>query len=294
VYFASEVHGTAAPYTLDLAWVDVPASPRVDRIAVQSTTVTYAYPSYHMLPGPTDGVFFTFADAGSQYPAGYVAPPIPPGSTIAMFRSPGAIGPMVAQSGGRLVSYSAPARFALVDSAGTAHAQAGSPVTPVSSMIADLVTFAAGEDGSVLFADTQTYTDCACSSAPFAFWLYSDAAATDPKPVPVQLDGQFNTMGVSCFQCVPFAPELAIAWINRTLAVTVATATEDRSTAAVRVISRDLPGAVPNRRVRITVDLALRRYALVSSAGMAYMVTTDTNGNDVQVRMLDPGCDATM
>jgi hypothetical protein len=51
-------------------------------------------------------------------------------------------------------------------------------------------------------------------------------------------------------------------------------------------------GIVPNRSLVVGLDLQNSRFALVASEGFAYVVSSDTSGNNVQVRVIDPACNA--
>ena len=165
-----------------------------------------------------------------------------------------------------------------------------------------------GADGTLFFTAPvvpEVPTNCNCTTNARIGWLLPNGFATSlDANLIADVEGWTNpnapAPNIVCRACPAgyFIPTIYGAWVDSKTAVVASPQTEARTLAQVRVVTRDPITAPPKRRfVTAATDtppgnFAIDRVALVSSHGLAWLVLADSVGNDVNVTMLDPACDA--
>ena len=69
LWIIGEAQGTAPPYQLPIAWIDVPSNPTVASLVSQGTTVSWPYPDALAFPAPDAGLFLAYGDVAEGFPA---------------------------------------------------------------------------------------------------------------------------------------------------------------------------------------------------------------------------------
>jgi hypothetical protein len=262
LWVLGEVQGTAPPYKLPLAVLDVPSDPTVTVLRAATKLVSYPFPKAVGFPAPDGGLFVALADPAQGFPAALVQAPLaddaslelataadagatdasaadsgagaaPAPGVIAMYRASGvpAGSALVAASGDRLVLHRLPSTFNLVSAAGTARVA----VQPEATLVAPLVplgaaTFAQGPDGTVTMAAAVVADpagDCNCTTHARLQFVFPNAAstATDVNQL-VDVETYTNPLvtGSACHVCTAdyFRPRLLATWLDRRSALTAA------------------------------------------------------------------------
>jgi hypothetical protein len=331
VWFVGDVQGSAPPYRLPLAYLDVPSDPTARELVATTLTVGYPYPTVSAFPAPDGALFAVFDDPSQGFPTAVLAPPFPeqpalglanpeaadagpapPSGNVPMYRiaAPPAGASVVAASGARLVVYRT-GLVSLVGAAGSAGAAAGAEmaINPALPALAPPLFFQ-GADGTVvatasIVADPPP-PDCDCTSHARLQWIFPNGfspTADIGQIVDAEIHENPNAPApnVTCHACALSyfsAPSLA-AWIDPHTALVAAAATDpQRALTAVRSITRD-PIAAPVSRRAVTAanetpkgNFATDRIALASAHGLGYLVVADGEGNGVTLSIFDPACDA--
>ncbi|MBX3190187.1 MAG: hypothetical protein KF819_24380 [Labilithrix sp.] len=256
------VQGTAPPYQLPVAVVDVPSDPTAP-LAAKVSLFTYPFPSATGLPAPGGALYLAYADPAEAFPAARLTPPLPargrlgaasaadagvfdggadPEATHTMYRAagvpPGAA--LVASSGERLVTYRFPGTYNLITGPGstTAATQNDQGIQPPPPAYA-APRFAQGPDGVVVSigpvnADPPppplpALPDCNCRSSQRLQWALPNATATTLDVGRIHEPETYLTPQIPlapCHVCDPTyvtLPALA-AWIDARTVLTAAPA----------------------------------------------------------------------
>lgn len=280
------VQGTAPPYQLPIATLDVPSDPTVTVLRARTILVSYPFPSAIGFAAPNGGLFVAVNDPAQGFPTAMLpappddgavpgfavagdggasdasAPPAP--GAIAMYRvgAPPPGSTLVASSGARLVLHRPPSTFNLVTGAGTA----GATTMPDQALTAPLAaigpsTFAQGPDGTVMMTGpvlADPAGDCNCTSHARLQFVFPNAVATTTD-VNLLLDSEVytspQTPGAACHVCTPdyFRPRMLATWLDRRTALTAAPnsgALAARTVTDVRMLGRDPLEANVKRRAQ--------------------------------------------
>jgi hypothetical protein len=241
------VQGTAPPYRLPVATIDVPSDPTVRELVAQTVLATYPFPSARAFPAPNGGLFVALNDPTLGFPAAALQAPLTEGASfglgsatdagafdasardeagsITMYRAAGvpAGSTLVASSGARLVVHRTPSTFNLVDGAGTPSARTlpdqglNAPLVPIGPP-----TFAQGPNGAVMMAASVAADppgDCNCTTHARLQYVFpnGDATTTDVNQL---LDPETYTnpqiAGMACHACAPdyYRPRVLATWLG--------------------------------------------------------------------------------
>lgn len=280
------VQGTAPPYRLPVATIDVPSDPTVTVLRARTTIVSYPFPTAIGFAAPGGGLYVAVNDPAQGFAAALLQAPVAddarfglanaadaaaadasireePG-TLTMFRAAG-VPPgstLVASSGERLLLHRFPSTFNLVNAPGTATA-ASAPDQPLAPPLVPIgaATFAQGPDGAVMMAAPVTADppgDCNCTTHARLQFVLPNAVAT-ATDVNQLLDPESYTNpqvpGMACHVCTPdyFRPRVLAAWLDRRSALTAAPfsgAPAERTLTDVRYLARAPLEANAKRRAQ--------------------------------------------
>lgn len=324
VWLLGAVQGTAAPYRVPVAYVDVPSDP-TRPLDAKLSTFAYSFPTVTAFAAPFGNLFLAHNDAAQGLPAALLVPPLPadgvlglsgnvpdggamgplplPNATHVMHRVPNApLGStLVAASGNRLLAYRFATTFNLVTDPAQPNATAGtSTIVDIGGNPLAAPRFASGPDGVVahtLPVDPLPM-DCNCISQQRLLWTLPNAAAEMFQPLIIAYEGYTNPSALPCptRSCTPFTLPSLATWIDAKTMLTAAPGSEtQRALTAVRVVSRD-PLAAPGMKRFVTVpaelgNFAMHKIALTSAAGFGYLLVADAEGNNVAVSIFDPRCE---
>lgn len=280
------VQGTAPPYRLPIATLDVPSDPTVTSLRAVTKVVSYPFASAVAFPAPNGALFVAMNDPAQGFPAALLEAPLAddisiglrgaadagafdasvpetPGS-ITMFRVGGAPAgsSLAASSGTRLVVHRYPSTFNLVSAAGTA----GAAVMPDQPLNAPLVpigatAFAQGPDGTVMMTApivADPPGDCNCTTHTRLQYVFPNAVTTTTD-VNQLLDPEVYTNpqvpGMLCHVCAPdyYRPRMLATWLDRRSALVAAPfsgAAANRTQTDVRYLARDPFDANVKRRAQ--------------------------------------------
>lgn len=328
VWILGDVQGTAPPYVLPIASIDVPSDPTAPQIEAKSAVVEYPFPSATAFPAPGGDVFIAYDEPAQGSPvarvsgpiaadavfgvagplpdggAGASPPPSPPTHTMFRVGALPAGAKLVASSGERLVAYRFPVTFDLVSDPGTDRAAVAPPAALAPALPAYLVpSFAQGPGGAVLLAapvNGDPAGDCNCTTHQRVQWVLPDAVAAAPLAGalvdPEAYSNPIATPTSPCHTCAYFVQPSLPAWIDATRALVAAPASDppaNRVRTAVRLVEREPAAAPPKRRFVLPAgDFAVDRIALSSSFGLGFLVVADAEGNGPRLSIFDPRCDA--
>lgn len=331
VWVVGAPQGTAPPYRLPLAAIDVPSDPLAPAIVATTSFVTYPFPTAVAFAAPNGGLFVTFNDPAQGLPTMIVDVPVardgvatianavdagidaapydagPGAPAYTMFRAAnvpgGAIA--VASSGSRLVTYRGGV-VTIVERPGTATA-ASQGDQGIQPGFAPLLApkFSQGPDGVVAVAAplmaNNAFPDCDCITVARSQWILGNAIASNiDVNVFFHAEGYRNpplTPGV-CYSCAGyFATPSLVTWIDARSILSAAASSGDRERTRVSLLTRDPFSSPNNRRINTRPtdvpkgSFASDRIALASSNGFGYLVLADGQGNGTTVSIFDPRCD---
>ncbi len=322
VWFLGAVQGTAAPYRVPIAWLDVPSNPMLPLLEAKLSTFASSYPSITAFAAPDGALFVAHNDASQGLPAALLAPPLPPegvlglsgnvpdgGTSPASLPNPTHVmhrvsnaplgSALVASSAGRLVAFRFAATFNLVTNAAQPTVTLGpdAVISPGPAALA-AARFASGPDGVLAHTIPVDVNpaDCNCVSQQRLVWTLPNAAATAFE-TGLAIGYESYTNPSACPRaCAPFPLPSLAAWIDAKTMLTAAPGSEgQRTLTAVRVLGREPLAAPPLKRF-VTVpaeqgNFAIHKIALTSSAGFGYLFVADGEGNNVAVSIFDPRCE---
>jgi hypothetical protein len=194
---------------------------------------------------------------------------------------------LVGTSGDRVVAYTTTddgVAVSLVPNAGTAFAQAnsagaramlGNPQSGCGSHLR-YALLVAGADGAVL-GGTSNGNMCQAITNATAGWLLPDAEANTLGSDPItEVEGYFRgDLG-------------AIAPLDTTQALVITGETMPAVT-SLHVVARS-GGFVAGRNGTLPIDLTMDRVAAAASNGLGFVLTSDTTGASLTVRIADARC----
>jgi hypothetical protein len=323
VWFLGAVQGTAPPYRVPIAWMDVPSDPVRPVLEAKLATFAYSFPAIAAFAAPDGGLFLVHNDASQGLPTTVLMPPLPPEGVLGLSGSvpdggtatmslPNATHVMhrisnaplgsaiVAASANRLVAFRFASTFNLVGAPAQPTAQAGADgvVSPGPAALA-AARFATGPDGVVahtLPIDPMP-ADCNCLSQQRLVWTLPNAAATTFETGQIiAYESYTNPTSAGCRMCAPFPLPSLAAWIDaKTMLVAAPGSEGQRTNTAVRVVSREPLAAPPTKRF-VTVpqeqgNFATHKVALTSAAGFGYLFVADGEGGNVALSIFDPRCE---
>lgn len=329
LWILGEMQGTAPPYRLPIAIVDVPSDPTIASFTATTTLLAYPFPTAVGFPAPNGALFVAFNDATQGFPTARIDAPLPNGvtfelqtgsgpapsaSVLPMFRISQEVpnGSIVASSGERLVVYRAPATFNLITTPATATATLATDdvIAPAPPLLAP-PRFAQGPNGSVMLGGPVTAdpaNDCNCTSHQRLQWVFPNASAATVEANqvadPEAYQNPFVGGDAACHTCNPasyFVGGTLATWVDDRSALVAAPASdpaENRTLTAVRLLERDPIAAPPARRFSTakadvpTGNFASDRIAIASSNGLGYLLLADSQGKGITLTTIDPRCDA--
>jgi hypothetical protein len=264
IWVLGEVQGTAPPYHLPIASIDVPSDPTVTEIHAHTTLVAYSFPRAVGFPAPNGALFIAYDDVTQGAPIALVQAPIADATTLglataadagpldggapavpsptSMFRMTGvpAGSSIVASSGARVVLYRYPSTFNLIAAAGTPMAGVQGDLglnAQLASLYGPTTTgFAQGPDGTVVMTGpvpADSPSDCDCASHARLQYVFPNAIATttdvnqilDPE---AWVNPGPPFMSPTCRQCAAGyeAPRSLATWLDRRTVLTAAPASK--------------------------------------------------------------------
>jgi hypothetical protein len=323
VWILGDPQGTAPPYQLPVAWIDVPSDPTAPALPGKTVFLSYPFPNAVGFAAPDGGLFVVYDDVAQGFPATRLVPPLESGATMAVVNpedagapspppaiplvrvsAPPAASDVIASSGGRLVVYRPPGIVNVVDMAGVAGAALSGDATLAPAYASfGPPQFASEPSGAVVMTTSIVADgDCNCTSHQRMHWLLPNAVSGNEPNEAVDYEGYVGPQiaNAACHACNPSYMTFAgsIAAVDKATALAASPASENRDFTAVRAITRD-PIALPAKRRFVTTaaddpqgNFATDRVAIASSNGLGYLVMSDSQGNKVTVSIVDPRCDA--
>ena len=302
VFFVGPPTGAAPSARVPLAWIDVPATPFVDKITAQSVLATYNRPPNEgvlLHPRENDTALLLNQAAAASYPAAAVEPPLVEPLTLTATPIPLTAG-MVPQttSGTRLVmnviTIGAPS-FAFVNGAGSAAPQnAGDVALGPAAPVGPSQAFATSPDGAVFWSSTSlTGTPgqpMVFARAVKSYFLVVGAAANFDATKGV--DVEVYAPGVQVGQNAQLAGPVALLDAKTALVTTAIPANLAQTN--VQFVKLDPLGVVKNADMqprRLPITLPIGQLAAAGSHGIGYVLAVDPNAPAAPVvHVFDPEC----
>jgi len=294
----------AGPSRYSVAYLDAPSDPFAPQLAARSVTIGSNRSSTETLalfPRANGGALFV-GPAAQTFPSFFLEGNVEDNATFTATPLAGAnvaFAP-VATSGRRLLTstvVSQDASFQLVDNAGSANPQAGTPVTQAGSQLSTRNGFASSPEGAVTFVTGVHGTvppGFARTLKVSAFFIVpTDVAPFDTPTQVVDLETYLGGTEPDANAAVLNAGQ---TMLDPKVAVVAAAARENpASQTSVQFARRDPPqvisdGAVPRRHVINTPVTNI--VAATASNGIAYVVAHDVVAPqpNATVYVYDPGC----
>jgi hypothetical protein len=329
LWILSGMTAGAPPYQLTVTAVDVPSDPTTGALTGRATTFLSEYPSVGATPAPEGDLFLVHNDVARGLPSARLRGnlgtrgqlgALPDGGSEApshpMFAVPAPpvdAGPdasdmfVVGSSGARLMAFRPPGTFNPISSPASAlvRLEPDEVLQPATGS-AVFPRFSVGGAGVVLasFPRRAVPPECNCVTTQRVQWIVHrrETTAIDANQI-VDTETYSNPMTGGCNVCAAGffdAPSLT-APLDATRALLAAPAADpaaNRTTTAVRLVTREPLAAPPTRRFTTTAtetprgDFATEKVALTATAGVGFLVRARANGQDARVDVIDPACDA--
>jgi hypothetical protein len=299
IFFVASPVGGGNNTHVAIAWLDVPGDPFAQSFNAQTVFLSYSQGSFNQaFPAANGALFLVSNDSSKAFPTALFAPPVPDGSGLGFFPSPGvaAGASVVGASGTRLVTShwdgnAYMTSFSFENGAGTSNAQnAGEQTASAMGEVYAQGFTTSASDGSILWSapvantpDGGSFTETAARMT----WLVADAKATT-FDAGTHVD--IETYSPPVYFGAPVAGPAAA--LDAKTAVVIAGAKEDPlRQVSVQIASRAQTPAsiVPNKRYVLPVDV--NAVGVATSNGFAYVLAADDPTNQTAtVHVFAPGC----